>query len=389
MKDSLRSFLFCYYVKMLSYFLGNPRRKKILIPIGIILLLCIGGAIAITIRSKPLLFLPSPPLKDLAAQHGIELGNFAIATLIDESSYNQILTSQFNLALIDNTPNWYFTDGGLRPGPTAYNFKQIDRIVAYAQANHMTIQAHHLLWGEDKWLPNWLKNGNYTQAQLMDIMHDHIKTVVEQYRGKISEWSVVNEAFTRGQHVNGLSDWWADHVGGDAYIDQAFIWARQADPQAKLILNDFANDHYNPVSDAMYNYIKAAKARGVPIDGIGMQMHIDGTHAPDKQEVITNMQRFAALGVGVYVTEFDVNMSAVPVSSASKDQIEGSIYYNMARACIESKVCHSFAELGITDKETWYNYMGPSTADARPLMFDTTYQPKQAYYSFRTALEQP
>jgi len=377
---------------MLYHFYLICRRKRSFLSLGIILCVLIGIIIAITIRSRDdsSFRLPSPSLKVLAARHGIQLGNFAIADRIGVPQYSQILTSQFNLALIDNTPNWYFTYGGLRPSPTTYNFSQMDQIVAYAQKNHMAIQAHHLLWGEEKWLPDWLKNGNYTQAQLMNIIHSDIATVVGRYKGKISEWSVVNEAFTRGQHIDGLHDWWADHTGGDAYIAQAFIWAHQADPNAKLILNDFDNETQNSVSDAMYNYIKSAKAQGVPIDGIGMQMHIDATDVPSKQAVISNMRRFASLGVGVYVTEFDVNMSGLRNDSDSqKDQIEAGIYYNMMRACIESNVCHSFSELGITDNETWYNYMGPSSADARPLMFDSNYNPKPAFYAFRAALEQP
>jgi endo-1,4-beta-xylanase len=352
--------------------------------------LLLVGFIGLIVQSKPPSVLATPSLKNLAARHGVELGNFAILNHMYDPPYRNILTTQFDFVLADNTPNWYFTDGGLRPSETTYNFKQMDEVVAYAQAHDMPVEAHHLLWGEDKWLPEWLKNGKYDETKLTAIIHDHIATVAGRYKGKIKQWSVVNEAFTRGQHVNGLTDWWADHTGGGTnYIDQAFIAARQADPSAKLILNDFSNEHYNPVSDAMYNYIKEAKARGIPIDGIGMQMHIDGTHAPAKQEVIGNMQRFAALGVEVYVTEFDVNMSAVPADNATKDKIAGNIYYNMMRACIESKVCHSFALLGITDKETWYNYMGPSTVGARPLMFDEAYRPKQAYYSFRAALEQP
>jgi endo-1,4-beta-xylanase len=332
--------------------------------------------------------LPSPSLKTLAAWHGIELGNFAILTHLSEPQYNQILTGQFDLALVDNTPNWYFTDGGLRPGPASYNFAQMDQVVKYAYDNNMAIQAHHFLWGEEKWLPDWLKNGNYTPTQLMDLIHQHIATVGGRYKGQIKEWTVVNEAFSRGQHVYGLRDWWADHLPDQNYIDQASIWAHQADPNAKLILNDFSNEHYNPISDAMYDYIKGAKARKVPIDGIGMQMHIDGTHPPNKDEVVRNMQRFGALGVDVYVTEFDVNMNDVPGSNTVKDQVEANIYYDMMRACIESGVCHSFSLLGITDKETWYNYL-PSTSSARPLLFDKNYRPKKAFDSFRAALSQP
>lgn len=180
--------------------------------------------------------LASPPLKELAARHGIELGNFAILNHMNAPPYRDILTSQFDFVLADNTPNWYFTDGGLRPSETTYNFKQMDEVVAYAQAHDMPIEAHHLLWGEDKWLPDWLKNGNYSEPQLAAIAQDHIATVVGRYKGKIKQWSVVNEAFTRSQHANGLSDWWADHTGGGTgYIDRAFTSARQADPQAELI----------------------------------------------------------------------------------------------------------------------------------------------------------
>lgn len=332
--------------------------------------------------------LPSPPLKTLAAKHGIELGNFAISNYLNNPQYSSILSSQFNLAIIDNTPNWYFTDGGLRPSPTTYNFSTMDGVVSYAQQHHMAIQAHHLLWGEEKWLPDWLKNGNYSQTQLMNIIHSDINTVVTHYKGKIKEWSVVNEAFTRQQHIYGLNDWWADHTGGDGYIDKAFIWAHQADPNAILILNDFDNEHFNSVSDAMYTYIKGAKARGVPINGIGMQMHIDGTHPPDPDEVAESMERFGKLGVGVYVTEFDVNMSNVPAPDYARDNIEANIYYEMMRACIEAKDCHSFSILGVTDKETWYNYLSGSATDARPLLFDQNYKPKPAFYSFRNALLQ-
>ncbi len=327
----------------------------------------------------------NPPLKDLAAAHSLELGNFAMLNYMNTEPYNKILSGEFNYVLADNTPNWYFTDGGLRPGRATYNFVQMDQVVTYAQQQNMPIEAHHLLWGEEKWLPDWLKNGNYTKEELLVIMDEHIASVVGRYKGKIREWSVVNEAFTRGQHANGLNDWWADHAS-EAYIDRAFTAANKADPNAKLILNDSNNEHYNSVSDAMYSYIKSAKARGIPIDGIGMQMHIDGTHPPAKDEVIANMQRFAALGVDVYVTEFDVNMSAVAAPGSIKDTIQADIYYSMLRACIESRVCRHFALLGVTDKETWYNYMGPSTADARPLMFDQDYKPKPAYYSFRDAL---
>lgn len=357
--------------------------KKLLIVI--LLLVVLAVIIFIKWPKEPKTpFLPAPSLKDLALRHNIQMGNHAILSRLHEKPYTDIFTSQFNLALADNTPNWYFTDGGLRPSRNSYNFKQMDEVMAFAEKNNMKVQAHHYLWGEEKWLPEWLKKGDYSRDELMQMIHEHIDTVGKKYSGRIQEWTVVNEAFSRGQHIYGLNDWWAEHTEGKEYIDQAFIWARQADPKSKLILNDFNNESINGVSNEMYEYVKAAKARGVPIDGIGMQMHIDGTHPPVKDEVVANMNRFAALGVDVYVTELDVNMADVKAENDDKDQIEGHIYYEMMRACIEAEKCRSFSILGITDRESWYNHIG--LKNPRPLPFDENYQPKPAYYSLRAAL---
>ncbi|MGI9027549.1 MAG: endo-1,4-beta-xylanase [Candidatus Saccharimonadales bacterium] len=121
-----------------------------------------------------------------------------------------------------------------------------------------------------------------------------------------------------------------------------------ADPKSVLILNDFNNEALNETSDAMYEYTKSVK---------------------------------------VYVTEFDVNMDNLQADANTKNQVEANIYYEMMRACIESKVCPSFSILGITDKETWYNHIG--LKDPRPLPFDEKYRPKPAYWALRNALEQP
>lgn len=325
-----------------------------------------------------------PPLKTLGASNGIEIGNHAIYTRIREPNYKKILTTQDSFVLLDNTPNWHFNGYDLRPARDKYDFSQMDELVRFAQKNDMQIQAHHLLWGEQKWLPDWLKNGNYSKDELDAIIKDHIDTVAGRYKGQIREWTVVNEPFTRAKHLYNLNDWWADNTGSQDYIDKAFIWARQADPTAKLLINDFNTESKNEISDAMYNYVKSAKERGVPIDGVGFQMHIDGSNPPKRQDVIDNFKRFSDLGVGIYVTEFDVNMADVRGTYTQKADKEADIYYEMVKACVDSQVCKSFAFLGITDKETWYNYMG--LTQPMPLMFDEYYLPKPAYFAVHKAL---
>jgi endo-1,4-beta-xylanase len=365
-----------------------PQRKYRAIVAAFIIFLGLSTLYAWNRKSPAAPSLPSPSLKQLAAEKDIDVGNFAIRSRLNEEPYSTILHEQFNLALADNTPNWYFNDGGLRPSESSYYFDHMDEVMAYAERHNMAVQAHHYVWGEEKWLPDWLKNGQYSDQETLTLMEEHIQTVGRRYSGRIQEWTVVNEAFSRGQRIYGLRDWWADNTGGnkDEYIDRAFIAARKADPKSKLILNDFGNESINSISDEMYAYVASAKARGIPIDGVGMQMHIDGVHPPTKDEVKANMKRFGDLGVAVYVTEFDVNMNDVPAPGDVKNKLQENIYYEMARACIESDSCQSFALLGITDGETWYAHMG--LEDSRPLPFDKQYRPKPAFYGMYRAFSE-
>ncbi len=324
--------------------------------------------------------LPSPPLKELAAKHQLALGSLVKPNWLQRRPFDEILSSEFSFVTSDGELHW----DKMRPAPDKFNFAPLDQIVTYAQEHNMPVQGHHLVWTEDDSLPKWLRNGNYTPTQLLDMMHQHISTVVGHYKGKIEEWTVVNEAFTREKHTYGLDNWWGDHLGGNGYIDNAFKWARAADPNAKLLLNDFNNETENGISNAMFDYIKAAKARGVPIDGIGMQMHLDAARPPSKEAMTKNMQRFAVLNVPVYVTEFDINSSTVKGSVAHKAQLEADIAADVVRACIESHNCVSLNVFGITDRN---NVVSFTHSKRRSTLFTTDYHIKPAFYSFRNALQ--
>jgi len=248
---------------------------------------------------------------------------------------------------------------------------------------------YDLMWGDAKWLPDWLTQGKFNREQLLDIIHDHISTVGARYKGTVREYSVVNEAFSRKLLTGGNHDWWGDNLGYYEYIDKSFIWAREADPNAVLILNDFGNETEGEISNSMYDYIKDAKSRGIPIDALGMQMHISGTNYPSREKVVANMKRFADIGVKVYVTEFDVNMSGVRGGLKHRGQLQAQIYSDMLGACLEvgPSICPNFGFLGLIDRQSWYNGLGIHDAD--PLMFNDNYTPKPAFYAVRDTLAKP
>ena len=104
-------------------------------------------------------------------------------------------------------------------------------------------------------------------------MKDHITQIMTHYKGKIFEWDVANECFTDGNN-NTLRDSFWQKIIGDDFLDSAFTYARQADPDALLFYNDYSTETKNSKSDAVYNFVKSMKERNIPIDGVGFQCHL-------------------------------------------------------------------------------------------------------------------
>lgn len=330
--------------------------------------------------------LPNPPLKELAERRGVAVGSFASLKYLRERAYTDILSAEFEYAIIDGEPNWKFEDFTLRPSKDEFNFANLDAVFAYADENDMPVRVQHMLWGDEKWLPEWLTTGTFSDDELMSIIENHIKTVAGRYKGRVREYTVVNEAFSRKLETGGNKDWWGQRLDF-SYIDNAFVWARQADPNAILLLNDFGNEYDSPITNLMYDYARDAKARGIPIDAVGMQMHISGSQQASKEDVKATMRRFAGLGLKVYITEFDVNMHDFEGSEEEKNQKQADIYRDMVSACVEvgAEVCPNFGFLGLVDRQSWYNGIGLDEAD--PLMFKSDYTPKPAFFAVRDAFE--
>src|SRR6185503_14393185 len=113
-------------------------------------------------------------------------------------------------------------------------------------------------------------------------------------------------------------------VPGSGYIEQAFRRARAADPNAVLVYNDFNIEPMNAKSDAVFRMVSDFRARGVPIDGVGLQMHLTNGGI-SASSLRANMQRFANLGVNIYITELDVRLP-VPASATDLNTTQPNIY---------------------------------------------------------------
>lgn len=319
--------------------------------------------------------LATATLRQLAAHTGMKFGT-AVANepLVDpdDPTYAQLAASQFDLVTAENVMKWDTTE----PSQGQFNFAPADTFMAFAAANKQTVRGHTLLWHNQ--LPAWLTEGTWTKAQLLEIMRQHIVAEVGRYKGKIWAWDVLNEAFNEdGTYRDTI---WLRVIGPD-YIAKAFTWAHEADPKAILFYNDYNIEGVNPKSDAVYAMAKTLRAKGVPIQAVGVQGHLSTEYdAPDSMPA--NLARFAKLGMYSAVTEADVR-SVLPMTPA-KRQSQANGYSVMLASCLLEKKCISFTVWGFTDKVQWVP--GVFEGEGYAALWDDTYQTKPATEAVRRLL---
>jgi endo-1,4-beta-xylanase len=328
----------------------------------------------------------SQSLRDAAQHSGMLIGAAARPAQLSEIAYATTLAREFNMLEPEDALKWET----LRPDPQSFNFRQADQLVDFALRRNMKVRGHTLVWHQQN--PAWLVNGNFTSSQLSKLLEIHIKTVVRHYRGKIFAWDVANEAFDEGILSGQFrSTIWYDRPGigyagqGSAYLAQCFRWAREADPEALLFYNEAEAGEINRKSDAVYAMVREFKRQGVPIDGVGLQMHLRST-LPNIASISANIARFTALGLQVHITELDVSLPVDTNGNASAADLEkqADIYRQVAEACLSHPGCTAIQTWGFTDKYSWIGSHSKQTRGAA-LLFDRDYRPKPAYEALRQA----
>jgi len=325
-------------------------------------------------------------LRQAAHSAGVLVGTCVRPSLFSEPAYAETLAREYDMIEAEDAMKWR----ALRPNQASFDFHSGDEIVAFAKAHGMKVRGHNLLWSQ--YNPLWLTQGQFTPAQLFDLLHEHITTVMKHYTGDVFAWDVVNEALNeKGEARDSI---WYNRPGiglagkGTAYVEQAFRWAREADPQALLFYNEAGGEGMNRKSDAVYEMVKSLKKKGVPIDGVGLQLHI-GRLDYDVSTVASNIKRLTKLGLQVHITELDVSL---PVDAQGNliDQADlerqAQIYRGIVRACLQNAGCTAIQTWGLTDKYSW---IGSFTQHTRgwALPFDRAYQPKPAYAALLSELD--
>jgi endo-1,4-beta-xylanase len=308
-------------------------------------------------------------LKAAAEAKGIYFGTALTQGNLGNSTLTAVAGSQFDMVTPGNEMKWDTTE----PSNGTYNFGPGDQIVAYAQANGMRVRGHNLVW--DSQLPSWVSS--LPTGQVQAAMEAHITTEATHYQGKVYSWDVVNEPFNED---GSLKQDVFDKALGSGYIADALRTAHAADPAAKLYLNDYNIEGENTKSNAMYSLVQSLKSQGVPIDGVGFESHFILGQVPSTMQA--NLQRFAALGVNVAVTELDDRIQ-LPATSANLTQ-QAADYAAVVKDCLAVSGCVGVSQWGVGDADSWIP--GAFSGFGAATMYDNNYQPKPAYSAVVAAL---
>lgn len=324
--------------------------------------------------------------------------NFYIGTALNEAQILgfdtkgvEIVKKHFNSIVAENC----MKSEVVNPAEGVYNFDLADKFVEFGEANDMFIIGHCLVWHSQlaKWFP-YDEEGNFVTPEVLKArMKEAITTIMTRYKGRVHGWDVVNEAILEdGSYRN--SPFY--QILGEEYIPLAFEYAHAVDPDAELYINDYGMS--SPGRRATYvKIVNDLKARGLRIDGIGMQSHV-GMDYPDMQEYEQSLLAFAGTGCNVMITEWE--MSALPTINFGANIADtvafkkaynpypdelpedvAAVWNSRMKALMDLYVKHSdkvsrVTVWGVSDGDSWKNDWPMEGRKEYPLLFDRNHQPK-------------
>ena len=314
-------------------------------------------------------------LRALGGRHDLRIGTAVdMAALNADQTYRDRIASEFSAVTPENVMKWEVVE----PERGRYDWAAADQLVAFAKRNGQKVRGHTLVWHNQ--LPAWVTGGTFTADELRGILRKHILDEVGHFRGKVWQWDVVNEVIDDSGNLRDTI--WLRTLGPD-YIADAFRWAHQADPAAKLFLNDYNIEGLSAKSDAYYALAIKLRREGVPVQGLGAQGHFGVQYGfYSAADIAENLRRFERLGLETAITEADVRMPMPADVVKLQSQAQG--YTVLVQGCLLASRCNAIVVWGYTDKYSWVPgvFEGQGAAN----LLDENFQPKPAYDAVRATL---
>lgn len=314
-------------------------------------------------------------IPQLAAKYKLEIGTSVGMDFYSPEGQERI--KDFSSVIVgENSMKW----ANIHPKKTYWNWGDVDKTVQFAQDNKIKIKFHTLFWHNQN---SAFLGQMSSKEEATATMDDHIKTIMERYKGKIDYYDVVNEMFNEDGTFRDTI-WY--RLMGEDYIAHALRTARAADPDAKLYLNEYNNENLgNAKADAMFNLIKKYVDSGVPIDGVGMQLHLATDLPFDKEAIRANVKRYADIGIDVSFSEVDVRMPDRKAKDESEIKKQEEIYTALVDIAKTEPNVKTFIVWGLTDKDSWVPGTFPGYGS--PCLYDSAMNKKPVYQAIKETLK--
>jgi GH35 family endo-1,4-beta-xylanase len=258
------------------------------------------------------------------------------------AAYKQRFEDLFNYATVGFYWRWYEAQRG-KP-----QYEYTDKVVQWCRQRGIRLKGHPLLWGNESGTPTW------SQGQpSAEIQRGRVVEIMRRYQGRIEFWEVVNEP---------------SHLA-EPKIDEPYRWARQADPGAYLIVND-----YHVLADGCPGFLKLlteAKRNEVPLDGIGIQAHEPRTMRFPLDRVQEILDQYASLGKELHITEFTPASSGQKISGSHREgvwdeAVQADYAVKFYRVCFAHPSMRGITWWDLCDQGSWLTGGGMLRADMSP-----------------------
>jgi endo-1,4-beta-xylanase len=313
----------------------------------------------------------APPLRRLAR---FPLGAEIVARDLSDPDAMSLLLANFSQV----TPGMEMKMERILRDDGSFDFSGADAMADFTRRNGLRLHAVPLVWYIYR--PPSFTRLQADPAAFASAYRAYINTVAGRYAGRVAGWDVVNEPVA--EDGDGYRDClWREAFGLD-YIDRAFHHAREADPDAVLLLNEY-NLESNPAKLASYlRLVENLLKRGVPLTGLGTQMHMQWNQDPET--IAPMMRELGAFGLPIHVSEVDVTTRGPPLdptSQADRLSRQADLVAAAAEAfqSLPARQRYAFTVWGLRDRDSWLRYpeLGGDASD-QPLLFDDTGRAKPA-----------
>jgi endo-1,4-beta-xylanase len=318
---------------------------------------------------------PAPELRQIAP---FPVG-VAVSTLdIADPQLAALIARQFSQL----TPNWQMKMEIVLRDDGGFDFAKADEIAAFARANRQRLFGHNLIWHQENPIAFQRLDGGGRDV-FVNAYRNYITALVSRYRGQAVGWDVVNEPVS--EDGAGFRDsLWSRNLGVEDYMLLAFQFARAADPDAVLLVNEYNLENNPQKLDTFLRLIERLLNRGAPITGLGNQSHIGIDTQPGAST--RAIQALAKFGLPIHVSELDVSMGHHRLelrSPAQKQALQTRRMVEVAEAFVALPPAQRFAFTfwGVRDRDSWLQRPPNGDGTDQPLPFYDDLRPKPSFYA--------